>query len=181
MLSANVAGAPGAWVRMTGMREQDRKPTSRVDGVPEDAPATMAVLRERVDELVAQMGRLDALSERLRTLVDREDAGSALEILREREQVLADVSPLSSWIERQWARVPASKRDRELGGKLGAIEQMAARIASRDREDMTRLERAAGRVADELAGLSRAGQAGRAYGSAPATGDASPRFQDREA
>lgn len=159
------------------MREQGE----HREGNAESAPATMGMLRERVDELVAQMGRLDALSERLRALVDRDDAGAALEILREREQVLAEVAPLSSWIEREWARVPASRRDREIGGKLNAIEQMASRIAARDREDITRLEDAAGRVADELAELSRAGRAGKAYGGGPGVPGNAPKFQDREA
>lgn len=141
----------------------------------------METLRARVDELVAQMGRLDALSERLRTLVERDDSAATLEILREREQVLAQVTTLSGWIEGQWARVPASKRERDLGTKLGAVEQMASRIAARDREDVSRLERAAGLVADELAELSRVGRAERAYGSGPAAPAVTPRFQDREA
>lgn len=164
---------------MTEMREGD--PGRQVGSDAAESPVTMETLRARVDELVGQMGRLDALSERLRTLVERDDAAAALEILREREQVLAEVTPLSGWIERQWAQVPASRRERELGAKLGAIEQMAARIASRDREDISRLERAAERVADELADLSRAGRAGRAYAGGPVAPRVQPKFQDREA
>lgn len=163
------------------MRERDTGRQIDAESSAAEAPATMETLRARVDELVGQMGRLDALSERLRTLVERDDAGAALEILREREQVLAEVTPLSGWIERQWARVPATKRERELGTKLGAIEQMASRIAARDREDISRLEQAAGRVADELAELSRAGRAERAYGGGRAAPATSPKFQDREA
>ncbi len=163
------------------MREREQVRQIGAGSGAAEAPATMEVLRARVDELVAQMGRLDALSERMRALVERDDTESVLDILREREQVLADVTALSSWIEREWARVPASKRERELGNKLGAIEQMASRIASRDREDITRLERSAEQIADELAGLSRAGQAGRAYGQGPAAPTSGPKFQDREA
>jgi len=140
-------------------------------------------LQERVDMLIQEMGRLDALSLRLCTLIAQDDADAVLALVAEREEIVAMVGPLSASIEHDWSKFSPREQDPLLAGKISAIMGMAGAIAARDQEDMKALETTHERISTQLAELAVASRASRAYGDGPlaAPGVVPARFQDREA
>jgi hypothetical protein len=156
------------------------------DGARPDAPMAAADVLGALDRVLGELGRVDALSQRIGAVLDREDGEAALATVTEREPLVRAIAAESARIEAAWNELLRAGRAGPdvalVTARMDAVAALASRIAERDRIDLARLERLRDAISADIEGLSVGVQANAAY-ARPAA-DAPPtraRFQDREA
>jgi hypothetical protein len=146
-----------------------------------------SALNARVGALLARqhglLARLEELSRRQMGLIEADEIGQLLELLRERQNVIGalqeageELEPLRPAWSAALELLPRAERE---GAKerLAAISRLLEEVALRDGEASMRLKARREAVARELLAMERGRGALAAYG-VRATG---PRFSDREA
>jgi len=148
-----------------------------------DAAEWAARLERRLtlaEELFEQLGSMGA---RQRELIESSDAQALLDLLRERQVLLARIGEMSEGVDpfrTRWAEVSGQidpERRRLIQARLDSLTDAAAQIARRDESDRKSLESKRDAIARELAGVDSAQSAVSAYAEQRSS---APRFQDRE-
>lgn len=165
---------------------ESREVAPRADAARSHAPMSASDVLSALDRLLGELGRVDALSQRIGAVLDRDDGEAALATVTEREPLVRAIAAESARVEAAWTdllRAGKAGPDAAIvATRMDAVAALAARIADRDRVDLARLERLRDALSADIEGLSVGVQANAAY-ARPAT-DAAPsraRFQDREA
>lgn len=157
--------------------------TSGSETTPSDAMAWATHLERKLrlaEELFEQLG---AAGRKQRELVESGDAVGVLDLLKQRQDLIARISDLSEAVEpfrTRWAEVgPQLDAERRglIQARLDSLTDAAGRIARQDEEDRRTLETKRDELARELAGVDSAKAAVSAYAEPKPV---RPRFQDRE-
>lgn len=125
--------------------------------------------------------RLDGCSVSIGARVHDEDPGVLVGLLAEREPLVGELARLGDELgaildDPASARVLGEQEHAQIRERLGQLEQVMAKIRERDREARGGLSKRRDRLADELASVSNARGAIRAYSGAGRP--ANPTVQD---
>jgi flagellar biosynthesis/type III secretory pathway chaperone len=171
---------------------QRRTPTPAADGAPAADPSRwLPRLRQALDEHLEAARHLHRLSEAQGLAVRAGDAEEILRLLREREPVVATLAtindtlaPLAETFAAAGGHVEPAERHR-ITAELEELDQLIARVAARDAEDRSALERLRTALGEQLSALGARRGAVNAYAGAPSarqdspSGLQAPGFQDR--
>lgn len=148
-------------------------------------------LRQTLDEHLEAARHLHRLSEAQSLAVRAGDAEEILRLLRERESAVATLAtindtlaPLAVTFAASTVGVEPAER-RRITAELEELENLIARVTSRDAEDRVTLERLRTGLGEQLSALGTQRGAASAYAGAPAarpdapSGLHAPGFQDR--
>lgn len=152
------------------------------DGVKQGTTLGMERLETLVQQEMALLGQVDALSQRQSTLMALEDPAPLVSLLDERQGLIERVAVIASEVatlREQCASVRAIPMTRwsAVQRTFKAVADLAEQIASRDREDAATMAKLRDGVVAERLQLDKGRGAATAYGT-PRAGGAS-NFQDR--